>query len=821
MPSWTRRDLLKTGVAASLGVPAAVPATANESTAQAASVLAPRERLLLDFGWRFQFGHADDPERDFGFGRGHEFAKSGQMFAPSRMDYDDSQWQAIDVPHDWAIALPFEKSPQRDTGTYGFKPLGRVFPSTSIGWYRKVFEVAASDLGRRLSIEFDGVFRNAIVVLNGHYLGVHESGYASFRYDVTDFLNYGGKNTLVVRVDATQNEGWFYEGAGIYRHVWLVKTPPVHVVHGGLFVSSEVSPGAAVVTISTEVANDSDAPRTCRLVSQVMDAAGKVVAAAESKPAEIGPWSVREFKQQVKVANPALWSVETPNLYRAAAAVEAGGAVDRCETTFGVRTIRFDADQGFFLNGKHVEIYGTCNHQDHAGAGSALPDRVQSYRIEKLKEMGCNAYRSSHNHPTAELLDACDRLGMLVMDETRTMDATPHALEELEMLVRRDRNRPSVVLWSVGNEEPEQGTERGARIVSTMKRLVRRLDPTRPVTEAMNSGFGGKGVSNVVDVQGFNYNESRIDGYRQEHPRQPLMGSETASTVSTRGVYANDKEKGYVSAYDVNAPRWGSIAEKWWKFYAERPWLAGGFVWTGFDYRGEPTPYGWPCINSHFGLMDTCGFPKDLYYYYQAWWSGKPVLHLFPHWNWKEGDEVDVWCFTNQDRVDLFVNGQSQGAKDVEKNGHVSWKVKWAAGAIEARATARGKPTLTAKRETAGAPARILLQPDRVKIAADGEDVSMITVSVLDSQGRVVPTASNEIAFEVSGAGKLKGVGNGDPSCHESDLGPKRSVFNGLAQAIVQAGKQPGAIQVTARAAGLETATVSIECGKAAPRPTA
>jgi beta-galactosidase len=809
----TRRDLLKSTVAAPLAANASLSASAQP----ASSTPPPRARLLLDFGWRFHFGHAADPEKDFGFGKAHDFAKSGALFEPSKPGFDDAQWQPIDLPHDWAITLPFEKSEQRDTTMYGSKPLGRVFPTTSIGWYRKTFEIPAADLGRRVALELDGVFRNAMVVLNGHYLGLHESGYAPFRCDVTDLLTYGGKNILVVRVDATQNEGWFYEGAGIYRHVWLVKTAPLHVAHDGLFVAAALKPGAALVAIATEVANDSDAPRTVRVTAAITDPAGKTVATAASTPAQIPAWSVRTLRAQATLANPALWSIETPHLYRAAVAVEAAGAaLDRCETAFGVRTIHFDPDRGFFLNGRRVEIHGTCNHQDHAGVGSALPDRIQSYRIEKLKEMGSNAYRSSHNPPTAELLDACDRLGMIVMDETRTMDSTPRALAELEALVRRDRNHPSIVLWSVGNEEPEQATGRGARIVTTMKRLIRRLDPTRPVTEAMNFGFGGNGVSSVVDVQGFNYNEREIDSFRKAYPKLPLHGSETASTLSTRGIYANDKEKGYVSAYDLNAPSWGSIAEKWWKFYAARPWLAGGFVWTGFDYRGEPTPYAWPCISSHFGLMDACGFPKDVYYYYQAWWGAKPMLHLFPHWNWKEGDEIDVWCFTNQQSVELFLNGQSLGARTVERNGHVSWKVKWAPGAIEARAGA-----LVARRETTGAPARLLLEPDRARIAADGEDVSILAVSVVDRQGRVVPTASNEIVFEVTGAGKLKGVGNGDPSCHESDLGPKRSAFNGLAMAIVQAARRPCALEVTARASGLDPAAALIECEKAPLRPTA
>jgi len=821
MPNWTRRDLLKTGMAASVGVPRLAEA-GQDVPAVSAQPAPSRERLLLDFGWRFQLGHADDPERDFGFGRGSEFSKSGGMLIPSRLNFDDSPWQAIDLPHDWAVALPFEKSANGSVTSHGSKPLGRSFPATSIGWYRKLFDVPASDLGRRIWLEFDGVYRDAMIVFNGHFIGRHMSGYAPFRYDVTDWVSYGAKNVIVVRVDATQNDGWFYEGAGIYRHVWLLKTHPVHVAHGGTLVVSEVRPGSSTLAVTTEVENHSDRSQAGRVVSTVLDPAGKVVASATAVPVAIAPWSGNEFKQQLSVDKPALWSLENPNLYRLLTKVEVAGAVvDQYETTFGIRSIRFDADQGFFLNGASVRLLGTCNHQDHAGVGSALPDRIQAFRIEKLKEMGSNAYRSSHNHPTAELMDACDRLGMLVMDETRTMDSSPQALEELEALVRRDRNRPSVVLWSLGNEEREQGSERGARIVATMKRLVRRLDPSRPVTVAQNGGYAGVGVSTVVDVMGFNYNEPQIDGYRQKHPKQPLVGSETASTVSTRGIYANDKDKGYVSAYDLNAPRWGATAEKWWKFYAERPFLAGGFVWTGFDYRGEPTPYGWPCINSHFGLMDVCGFPKDLYYYYQAWWSGKPVLRLFPHWNWTEGGEVDVWCHSNLDRVELFLNGQSLGAKDVARNTHVEWKVKYAPGVLEAVGYKDGKRALAAKRETTGSPARIDLRADRPRISADGEDVAMVEVSVVDEQGRVVPTASNEIVFEVAGPGRIIGVGNGDPSSHEPDKASRRSAFNGLCMAIVLALKQDGEIRLTAKSTGLAPATLVLQCEKATPRPAA
>ncbi|MGH9654147.1 MAG: beta-galactosidase GalA [Bryobacteraceae bacterium] len=784
--------------------------------------LHPRGKLLLDFGWRFRLGDADDEAKDLNFGARQTFAKAGRVVSAARVHYDDSSWRQVDLPHDWAVELPFVDDPQLES--HGYHPLSRKHPATSIGWYRRVFEIPAADRGKRLAVEFDGVFRNAMVLLNGNYLGTNFSGYAPCHFDITDFVKYGKPNALVLRVDATLEEGWFYEGAGIYRHVWLTKTNPVHVAHWGTFVRSgpDSSPGALV--IETELENEQSKAAGCRIQSTILDAQGNRIANASSDPAQLKPWSNRKFVQQLTVDSPNLWSPDSPHLYRLLTEMESGGAVqDRYVTSFGIRTTKFDPDHGFFLNGKPLKIKGTCNHQDHAGLGSALPDRVQYYRIQRLKEMGSNAYRTSHNAPTPELLEACDRLGMLVMDETRMMESSPEGLSQLSRLVRRDRNHPSVFIWSLANEEPEQGSERGARIVTSMKRLARRLDPSRPVTAAMNNDWG-MGISGVVDVQGFNYNLGKIDAFHKKFPHQPTVGTETASTVCTRGIYKNDKEKGYVSAYDKNYPPWASTAEQWWNVYAVRAFLSGGFAWTGFDYRGEPTPYSWPCINSHFGIMDTCGFAKDNFYYYKAWWGAGPVLHLFPHWNWtgKEGQGIEVWCHTNLQRVELFLNGKSLGFRDVKPRSHVQWTVPYTPGKLEAKGYRDGKLVLTAVRETTGAPAKIVLHHDRkaAQMAADGEDAMRIAVEVQDAQGRIMPTAGNEISFDVSGSGKLIGVGNGDPSCHESDKGSKRSAFNGLCMAIVQASKQPGALRLTASADRLASASLTIDCVKTAPRPS-
>jgi beta-galactosidase len=818
VPLWSRRQLLQSGAAASVAawLPALRPS---------AGATARRERLLLDFNWRFHLGNANDLTEDFGFGHGgnqdSEFGKSGELFGPSRGNFDDSDWRTVNLPHDWAVELPYVRA--EELNDFGDHPLGRNYPATSIGWYRRVFTVPAADEGRRISLEFDGIFRDATIALNGHLVGRNFSGYAPFQADISDLVTWGGRNVLVVRADATEHEGWFYEGAGMYRHVWLVNTSPVHVAHWGTFVTSHVTGNAATVSVSTEVQNDSDAPATCRVVQTIHDQAGKAVATARSAGVRVPAWGREAVTQLLPVSHPELWSIETPTLYSITTSIEvAGVAVDEHETTFGIRTMHWDPEAGFFLNGKHVILKGTCNHQDHAGVGSAIPDRLQEYRIKRLKEMGSNAYRTSHNPPTPELLDACDRLGMLVLDENRTFSSEAEGASQLERLIRRDRNHPCVFAWSIANEEgSDQGNARGLRMATTLRRLARSLDPTRPVTAAMNGGWGA-GFSLVLDVQGFNYGTgARMDQFHARMPRLPAMGSEVASTVSTRGIYANDKEKGYVSAYDLNFPPWAATAETWWTTYAARPWLAGGFVWTGFDYRGEPTPYKWPCTSSHFGIMDTCGFPKDNFYYYQAWWGDRPVLHLFPHWNWagKEGQDIDVWVHSNLDRVELFVNGRSIGSQAMERNSHLAWKVPYAAGSIEARGFKDNVQVLVATRETTGAPASIVVRPDRASIHADGEDVAVLEVQVVDAAGRIVPTADNHLTFEVSGDGRLMGVGNGDPSSHEADKGSSRQAFNGLCCAIIQSSKSAGAIQVVASASGLQSATLSITTTPSVPRP--
>jgi beta-galactosidase len=733
---------------------------------------AGRERLLMDFGWRFAFGHATDPAKDFDAADAYfnYLAKTGAGAGAAAADFDDRAWRKLNLPHDWGVEVPFDN---RGSASHGYKAVGKNFPTTSVGWYRKTFAIPASDLGRHITVEFDGVYRDSQVWVNGFYLGREPSGYSGFSYDLTDYLNYGGENVIAVRVDATLEEGWFYEGAGIYRHVWLTKTSPLHVAKWGTCVTTEVKENSADVTARVTVNNDAPKAATFAVEQTILDADGAEVARQELPGLSLKAGATGEFSAALTVPSPRLWSVETPYLYKLVTTITAGGAVvDRYETPFGIRTLRWDANEGFFLNGRRVELKGTCDHQDAAGVGVAVPDELNVYRVEQLKKMGSNAIRTSHNAPTPELLDACDRLGMLVMDENRETGANPQELGELERLIVRDRNHPCVIIWSLGNEEwIVESNEKGGRITQTMQTLAQLLDPTRRYTMAISGGWG-QGTSIILDVMGFNYfTHGDNDQYHKKFPDKPSVATEDASTFSTRGIYVQDRDHQHLTAYDTNKPDWGITAEESWSHYAARPYVAGLFQWTGFDYRGEETPFGWPAISSQFGILDTCGFPKDNFYYYQAWWSDQPVLHLFPHWNWpgQEGQDIDVWVHSNCEEVELFLNGQSQGRQKMSKNSHLEWKVKYAPGTLLARGYNGGKEVLTDQVETTGAPAGLQLTPNRPAINADGEDVSVITVQVNDAQQRRVPAAANEVAFSIAGPGKIIGVGNGDPSSHEPD----------------------------------------------------
>lgn len=766
--------------------------------------------LNFDNDWKFHFGNASDPLKDFNYSIATIFSKTGKAEGTAIDNkFNDSSWRTLDVPHDWVVELPFVNSSNGDVMAHGYKPVGGLFPETSIGWYRKHFLVNRKDSGNRFQIQFDGVFRNADVWLNGIYVGNNKSGYIGFAYDVTDFINYSKENVVVVRVDASQYEGWFYEGAGIYRHVWLNKYNNVNIAKDGAFVSAEVRDKSALINIEVPVENQNAYTANCSVYSVVTDRNGKLVGQTKDQPVSLDVNQTKIIQQKVALNNPTLWSVDNPYLYRIVSYVRSNGIIADTETKrFGIRTISVTKD-GLFLNGKYVKIKGVCDHQDHAGVGSALPDYLQYYRVGLLKEMGANAYRTTHNPPTPELLDACDSLGMLVLDETRLLNSGPEYLSQFERLLLRDRSHPSVFMWSIGNEEfMIQTTSIGKRIAESLIAKQKELDPTRTCTYAADVPNVYKGVNEVIPVRGFNYRVAAVEPYHKDHPNQPIVGTEMGSTVTTRGIYEKDTIRAYVPDEDITAPWWANTAEQWWSVAAEEPWWMGGFVWTGFDYRGEPTPYQWPNINSHFGIMDMCGFPKNIYYYYQSWWSDKDVLHIAPHWNWKgkEGKTIDVWVYSNADNVELFLNGKSLGKKTMNPNSHLQWSVNYEPGTLSAVAYRKGRK-ITSHVETTNEPAEVVITPYKTTMLADGKDASVINVTVIDKQGREVPDADNLIQFSLEGNAKIIGVGNGDPSSHEPDKcldgNWQRKLFNGKCQVIVQSGNKAGFIKFTATSAGL------------------
>ncbi|MHA3789926.1 beta-galactosidase GalA [Flavobacterium hauense] len=725
-----------------------------------------REKNIIDNAWHFSFGHPSDTQKDFNHGTAYfsYLAKTGNGDGPASASFDDRAWRLLDLPHDWAVEQSFSENA---SFSHGFKTAGKGFPERSIGWYRKKIAIPKSDLGRVITIKFDGVYRNSKVWFNGHFLGTNESGYDEFEYDVTAYVNYGAENTIAVRVDSSMEEGWFYEGAGIYRHVYLQKTNPLHVTANGTYVVTDIKDNFAVVNAQISVENKGKYQGDFEIVQTVFDPSGKEVASVTEKGTAPDFYKTSDVASVLKVNNPSLWDIDAPNLYLLITQIKQNGVViDNYKTTFGIRSIHFDAEEGFFLNGKHLKLKGTNNHQDHAGVGTALPDGLQYYRIQKLKEMGSNAYRCSHHPPTSELLEACDKLGMLVIDETRLMGINDVHLESVRKMIERDRNHPSVICWSVGNEEwAIEGNIMGERITDIMQSFSKSIDPTRPVTVGISSGFKS-GISSMVEIMGYNYmGNGDIDAHRNEFKQQPGMGTEEGSTFATRGIYFTDDAKHYQSAYDKKPrPSFYSI-EEGWKFYASRQYMAGMFIWTGFDYRGEPTPYGWPSVTSYFGMMDVCGFSKDNVYYLRSWWGDKPVLHVFPHWNWQgmEGKEIDVWVHSNCDEVELFLNKKSLGKKKMEKLGHLEWKVVYKPGVLEAISYKNGKRVLSDTKKTTSTPLNIKLSQDN-----KANDVAVVTVEVTDKNDLHVPVAENEITFDVKG-GRIIGVGNGNPTSIEKD----------------------------------------------------
>ena len=784
-----------------------------------------RETIRLDDGWKFAFGNAADPKKDFGCGTEYfnylTKANSIHNEGPYVANFNDSTWQEVKVPHDWVTILPYADVASH---SHGYKTVGYKYPETSVGWYRKTINIPANDLGKHIALKFDGIFRNARVWFNGFYMGTEPSGYATQVYDVTEYVNYGGDNLICVRADATLEEGWFYEGAGIYRDAWLLKSAAVSVAPFGTFVYADLKQpyDKATIHVETEVNNHSLTTQQCEVSHRLLDADGREV--AKSEPSTVTLKAKQTLNTQLLTLNlsaPHLWSPADPYLYKVETTVKVDGCVtDVYETTTGIRDIEFDADRGFLLNGQPLKLKGVNLHQDHAGVGAAIPDALQAWRIKQLKKMGCNAYRASHNPMTPALLDICDREGILVIDENRLTGINEEHLRLLERMIKRDRNHPSVILWSNGNEEwGMENTIQGTRIAAAMREYTHLLDPTRHSTIA---NAGGREMVKGLDVVGFNYIvQNDVDNQKKNNPTWKIVGTEETTGCGTRGWYFKDEKYPgrMVSLNRTMEQNYENIIERGWKFYDERPWAAGLFYWTGFDYRGEPNPLSYPAHDSEFGILDYCGFPKDEAYYLKSWWTDEPVLHIFPHWNLQghEGEEVEVWAYSNCDEVELTVNGKKLGRQPMPRNGHLKWKAVYQPGRVEATGYKNGKRILTKTIETTKAAAKVVLKADRPQIAADGQDMAIVNIELHDQKGRFVPNASPVLTFCLEGDASIIGCGNGDPSYLGSDHPDKQPchtfsipAFNGRAQVLIQSGKLPSTVTLKCTADGLKYGLLTI-----------
>lgn len=774
-----------------------------------------RSKLNFDKDWKFQLGDTIGAES---------------------VQFDDSSWRKLNIPHDWSIEGAFsEKNPA--------SPGGGALPG-GIGWYRKSFQVTSNDLKGSVFIDFDGVYQNSEVWINGQSLGKRFYGYSSFRYDLTPHLT-AGNNLIAVRVDnSTQPNSRWYSGSGIYRNVWLVKTGKTFVEHWGTFVTTpEITPELAKIKITTRIRNSLKEGQELALQTFIVDPSGNVVAEGKLDTDEVKD-SLYTNTFNFEVRYPVLWNLDDPEMYSAVSHVFVDGKlVDNYTTPFGIRSFKFDSEKGFFLNGKNIKINGVCDHHDLGCLGSAINKRALERQIEILKGMGCNAIRTSHNPPAPELLDLADQMGMLIMDEAFDMWKKPknrydyHTVwdemhkKDLQDMILRDRNHPSVIIWSIGNEILEQWDSTGISIAKELAGYVHELDTTRPITSALNDPKPYNNIyrSGALDLVGYNYHQNTFNDFPTDFPNQKFIASETVSALMTRGYYDLPSDlirrwpiqKGYngpkpnddntCSSYDnVSAP-WGSTHEETWKVIKKSDFLSGQFIWTGFDYLGEPTPYWWPSRSSYFGIIDLAGFPKDVYYMYQSEWTDKNVLHIFPHWNWKEGQEVDIWAYTNAEEVELFLNGKSLGTKKKQGDDlHIMWRVPFEPGTLRAVSKTGGKEVLVKEVKTAGAPAKLLLTPDRTEIDADGSDLSFITVDVVDDQGTIVPDAENLINFKLEGSGAIVGVDNGNPVSHESFKAPMRKAFHGKCLVVVQSSEKPGLIKLTANTDGLPESVADI-----------
>ncbi len=744
-------------------------------------------KFSLDKEWKFHNGDIPIP-----FANTHTVtymaAKAGGRLGAASPDYDKSSWETVDLPHDFAVANEFD---ERYGPATGYKKRGKAY-------YSKRFKLDEADRGKQILIEFEGVTGECIVYLNGSVIGRNFSGYNSFALDATDMALYGDSvNDLVVYVNADLIEGWWYEGAGIYRHVNLYKKRLTHFEHNGIFlepVKTDASTWTVYAHVSVENIASSDA--VCEIDIRLYDEAGNVIGNCGGS-VRVFPGCTEKCEMSFLTYSPKLWDIDDPNMYRAAAELKMNGAViDAEEINIGFRTIAIDADKGFFLNGRQVKLLGVCNHQDHAGIGVAVPDDVNEYRIKLLKEMGANAYRAAHGMASKAVIDACDKYGMLVMDENRQYNtAATDGLKQIRDLVMRDRNHPSVVMYSLYNEEPLQGSFTGRKLAERLRNEVEKYDGTRFTVGANNNGLlSTEGAYDVCDFTGINYQTHMYDEFHSKFPRLPVTGSENCSAFMTRGCYKTDYDKNVIDMFDSEAAPWGSTYRDGWKQIRDRENIAGYFVWTGFDYRGEPTPFAYPSISTQFGIMDTCGFRKSAYYLNKSYWSGEPVVHIVSHWNYSEGEAVKLRIFSNCRELEILVNGKILGTVTVDDENYAEFDTVFEAGRLTAR-SADGKAEDNVY--TCGGVASLEISSGME--TAHENDAVCVNVRALDKDGHFVYNADNAVYFSVSG-GSVIGVGNGNPNSHEADKADHRKLFAGCAQAVIEPDAGVKEMTVTASA---------------------
>ena len=752
-------------------------------------------------------------ERGVGFNDNWKF-NLGDVTGANNAVYNDAGWRNLSLPHDWSIELNFNQSSAAGGGG-GYLDGG-------IGWYRKTFTLPQAYSGKRTTIQFEGIYMNSEVWINGHYLGLRPYGYSSFEYDLTPYLNFGATtNVIAVKVNNNQPNSRWYSGSGIYRDVWLTVTDPVHVAYCGSFVTTPiVSSSSATVAIKTRVQNHSNTMQAVSLVTTIYNKTGIGMASVNVTDLNIQANKEDTFVYNLNIANPILWSIDNPYLYTVKTQVYVNkSCTDNFVSRLGIRYYAVDANNGFSLNGVNVKLHGVCMHHDLGSLGAAQNYRALERQVEVLKSFGCNAIRTSHNPPTPELLEICDRLGLVVMDEAfdcwrQGKNANDYHLyfdayaqQDVHDWVQRDRNHPSVIMWSIGNEIPEQGSPAGVTIANNLISWVKNDDATRPITQALNN----QGVlGDLLNIVGYNYaSGATYDNDHNNHPTWRIVGSETSSAVRTRGVYHFPVNKNLLmdadmqcSSYDNSIVSWGHSAEDSWRFDHDRAFVLGQFIWTGFDYIGEPTPYPWPAKGSYFGIVDMCGFPKDIYYFYQSQWTSPPMVHLLPHWNWSSGQTIPVWAYSNCDSVGLFLNGKSLGTRKFKTldTMHLEWNTPFEPGTLLAFAYKNGSIAAKDSVKTAGTSAKISLKTDRDTIQADGRNMAFIETNLQDKDGNFVPDANNQVSYLVTGPGKIVGVDNGNPISIEPFKASKRQAFNGKCLAIIQSTGAEGQIVVSAAA---------------------